>query len=174
MRTRRFSFFCLSGELAHALTSCLGEGRDVMMFAEEGEALRLASLDEIGLVKQTVLWATADGTQPTSFLGLVQIVPPRCKDNLLCMASIAIKADTSNPNCEMNLRMFNELRKLIGKHFKWGVWGVNVKHGGEHLYKDIGISDGAIAQFRAGRELAPEGGDGFVRFEYRTGDSGSA
>ena len=90
------------------------------------------------------------------------------------MASIAIKTDAAGSNSKPNDDLYRVLKKALEKSFRRGVWGVNTRYGGEQFYKDIYISDEAILEFRAGRELAPEGGDGFVRFEYRTEESGSA
>ena len=134
----------------------------------------LASPEDLSLVHANALWATANKKKPTTFLGLVQIIPPCYKDNLLCMASIAIKADASDDTSEANIRLYHHLKKSLKKGFRRGIWGINTKFGGEHFYKDMYISDGAISEFRKKYELAPENGDGFVRFEYRIGDPGTA
>jgi len=90
------------------------------------------------------------------------------------MASISIKVDAADSDSKANIALYRTLKRALAKNLKCGLWGINTKYGGEHFYKDICISDGAISEFHAGHELAPEGGDGFVRFEYRTAASGSA
>lgn len=146
-----------------------------MFFVESTKGdLERASVEDMAIRTAKVLWATADGSQPTTFLGLVRIMQPRYKENLLCMASIGMKVDAADTGSKRNIDLYRALKGELGKHLRRGVWGVNTKFGGEHYYKDIGISDGAISEYRAGRELAPELGDGFVRFEYRTALSGSA
>jgi hypothetical protein len=175
MRTRSFSFFCVPEEMPGALAEAFERLDDMSIFTESDQGD--LPLSRIGLEKMTadrpkVLWIAANGNQPESFLGLIRLFLPRYKNNALCMSSIAIKADSDDEKFALNLKLFEQLKKLLRQRLKPGLWGANTVYGGEHFYRNYYISDAAISQFRLGRELAPEGGDRFVRFEYRDHDTG--
>ena len=129
------------------------------------------SLEILALNGPAVLWTGVEGNVPKSFLGLVRICLPRYRENLLCMASIDIKFEGDERRFAPNLKLYERLKKVLKRGLVPGLWGVNRKYGGEHFYRNLHISEGAIAQFRSGRELAPELGGGFVRFEYRDPDA---
>jgi hypothetical protein len=66
--------------------------------------------------------------------------------------------------CELQGRIYDELRKELASRFKRGVWGRNSNTGGEHFYKEILISKDIENAARAGLVLRPQLGDGFVTF----------
>jgi hypothetical protein len=174
MATRSFDFFCVPEEAFDVLADALRDAPIALLYTEGpkgGLPLRRTSLDNAIANNHTVLWASAGDDEPTSFLGLVRIWLPRYRENLLCMASIGVKVGSDGEKFTANLKLYERLKKAFKQRLRAGIWGVNRKYGGEQFYKNYYISDGAIMQFRAGRELAPEGGDGFVRFEYRTGET---
>lgn len=164
MQTKRFSFFCLPFELVE--TFCPRE-RACAKFFFENEKGTLCAAPVNYLSTTRALWATVAEKKPKRLLGLLEIIPPRYKADLLCMASIAIKGDTQDETFRANVQLFRDVKKELERKFRRGVWGVNIRYGGEHYYNDIRISDGALAEHANGYLLAPEGGDGYVRFEYR-------
>lgn len=99
----------------------------------------------------------------------------RCEGSSRALRSLVvrsrIKAEGDIERSKANLRLYDRLTRAMRSRLKAGLWGVNTKTGGERFYRDLRISAGAIDEFRAGRELAPEAGDGFVRFEYREGEA---
>lgn len=170
MPTRSFDFFCLPDEALHALGETIPDTSVVSLYTEGargGLPLKLVRPEELAHPPK-VLWANVGKNEPRSFLGLVRICLPRYEENMLCMGSIAIKAEGDQNDIPANLKLYEQVKKAFRQRLKPGLWGINRKYGGEHFYKNLYISEGAVAQFRGGRELAPEAGDGFVRFEYRT------
>ncbi len=175
MRTRSFNFFCMPDELLVILSHCFEALDGVSMFiggADGRLPLRRIDLEEVTVDQPRVLWMEAGKDQPESFLGLIRLSLPQFRNKALCMASIAIKADGKVERVNTNLKAYEILKSALRQKLSPGLWGVNRHTGGEHFYKDLYISAAAISQFRSGLELAPEGCDGFVRFEYRDYDTG--
>ena len=169
MRTRSFDFFCTPEELSEILIRVSEDLADVSFFTEgpKGDLpLKHVGLREVVSDWPKVLWANTGKAEPKSFLGLVRVRPPRYRGRALCMASFAIKAEIDKD--KENVGLYERLKRIMRLRLKPGLWGVNTKYGGERFYRDIYISDGAIDEFRSRSELAPEAGDGFVRFYYRS------
>jgi hypothetical protein len=142
-------------------------GFNLAFYAEgpDGSMLKMTSLETFAAGDGDILWINSGDEYPLSFLGIVQVVAPRIVRGDLRLASIAIK-DGHSGNRE-NYRIYKYIVKFLKDKYRAGVWGVNEKSGGEAYYKDIYISDGAMAETANGVKLAPEGGGGFVRFELR-------
>ena len=170
MPGRRLSFFCVSSEFYQILGDALNDRTRVSFYVEKTEkqhSLEKINIEELDSVQPRVIWASFEDSEPQSFLGLVQLVPPRVLGNCLCLASFAIKTEGRLRNSGKNNQLYNTMHASIRRHLQAGLWGENTKYGGKHFYKSLYISEGAIAQSLAGRELAPEGGGGYVRFRYR-------
>jgi hypothetical protein len=169
-RTKSFEFFCTLAEFSHSLNAVMPEFPNASLLVEESGSdwqLKRLGFAEADLGAYDHVWVNALHDIPDNFLGLVRIGIPKLTPNELQNASIAIKYYYNVAGHSDGVRFYDRCRKELKKSFKPGLWGINMLTGAEKFYRDLYISDGAIQESISGRRLVPEGGGGFVKFEYR-------
>ena len=173
-RSKALSFFADPGELnpiVEAVLSAAGarlcrahkrEGRWVFQEVQSDDT-HTSAVPQFyaclpGMIKEVGL---------DSLANLVQVWFPKRIGSDLCMGEVGMLIADSELDarlCQLQARIYGELRKELTSRFKRGVWGRNSNTGGEHFYKDILISKDIETATRSGLILRPQLGDGFVTF----------
>lgn len=103
----------------------------------------------------------------SSLANIVQISLPAHGGGDLRMGEVGMlvaDSELDESTCQLQQRIYRELRKELAQRFNKGVWGRNSRTGGEHFYKDILIAKDIEEKARKGLVLRPVLGDGFVTF----------
>jgi hypothetical protein len=172
--SKEVAFFCHPAELQSILATVLAKSGAQLCVAKErsgryyfSEALFPAAMNVVDPQFYTCLPEMIATRDIDSLANVVQVWFPVLKEGRLRMGRIAMLVTESEFSVELRKLqedIYRDVRKALTKSFRRGVLGRNSKTGGEHLYKDILISERAAHAYVDGTVLANLMGDGFVTF----------
>lgn len=167
-------FFCNPDELKTVLEPvlaesgarlCIAEKRGKRWFLVDGAPPETTKARYPKFYPCHPAMTSAEGLD--SLANIVQVWYPVLEESRLRMGEIGMLVTDSELPAklrELQEDIYRETRKVLTKSFRRGVWARNSNTGGEHFYRDILISEGAVRAYDQGMVLATQMGDGFVTY----------